>query len=260
MEAAYPRAPDGNGFSRAARRLRGPVRRRGRASRARGRDGGRSARRERRTTWRPLPDRFRSRRARSWRSAAATACCSPLWRRAASGNGATASRSPSGRSSSRRGGRRSSGWRASTARRSPRRTARTTWGCSPMCWSTCRTRRPLLRETARVAGAVVVEVPLEDNRSASRAGGAARARGGRAPAPLLAGGRARAGRSAGLRVVEELADPLPLRCTPTGRRGRARSAKAVLKAAIRRAAFTAAPARAERLFTVHYACLLSPQH
>ena len=37
-------------------------------------------------------------------------------------------------------------------------------------------------------------------------------------------------------------------------------AKAVLKAAIRRAAFTAAPARAERLFTVHYACLLSPQH
>ena len=119
---------------------------------------------------------------------------------------------------------------------------------------------PLLRETARVARAVVVEVPLEANRSASRPE-AQRGRDevghlhrfSRADVHALAG-------SAGLRVVEELADPLPLPVHTYWAEGPSAQARAVLKAAIRRAVFTAAPARAERLFTVHYACLLSPPH
>jgi SAM-dependent methyltransferase len=117
---------------------------------------------------------------------------------------------------------------------------------------------PLLRETARVAGAVVVEVPLEDNRSASRA----EAQRGREAVGHLhrfsrADMHALAG-SAGLRVVEELADPLPLPVHTFWAEGPSAQAKALLKAAARRGVFTLAPARAERLFTVHYAALLVP--
>lgn len=116
--------------------------------------------------------------------------------------------------------------------------------------------RPLLEETARCARAVVVEVPLEDNRSASR--------------PAVARGREELGHlhrfaradihslasGAGLSVKAELADPLPRAVhlfwaqTPRAR------ALALTKAAMRRTAFTLAPRAAERAFTVHYACLL----
>jgi SAM-dependent methyltransferase len=113
----------------------------------------------------------------------------------------------------------------------------------------------LLREAARVAPVVLVEVPLEDNRSARRDEKRAEA--------------ARIGhvqffdrtavhaliRVAGLRLGGELSDPLPyahhafFAATPAAR------ATAALKAGVRRAAWRAAPRAAERLFTVHYACL-----
>jgi SAM-dependent methyltransferase len=114
---------------------------------------------------------------------------------------------------------------------------------------------PLLRDTARACRAVIVEVPLEDNLTASRASAQAGRdaighlhRFSRADVAALAG-------QAGLRVAADLADPLPLavHCffaeTPTAH------AKALAKATARRALFTVAPRRAERAFTVHYAAL-----
>lgn len=113
----------------------------------------------------------------------------------------------------------------------------------------------LLAETARVSRAVVVEVPLEDNRSASRT--AAR-RGREAIGHLHRFSRVdvRALMSdAGLRVAAEVADPLPYEVHAFWARSAAQRARAGVKWAVRRALFGAAPALAERTFTVHYACL-----
>jgi SAM-dependent methyltransferase len=116
----------------------------------------------------------------------------------------------------------------------------------------------LLSEVARACGAVVLEVPLEHNLSASRPAAQAGRRAighlhrfEREDIALLAA-------NAGLEIVAELADPLPRAIhtffadTPGAR------ARAELKAATRRALFTLAPRRAERLFTVHYACICVP--
>ena len=115
---------------------------------------------------------------------------------------------------------------------------------------------PLLREAARACRALVVEVPLEANRSASRPA----AEQGRVQLGHLhrfsRGDVAAMAREAGLRVRADLADPLPLELhtfwadTPGAR------ARAAAKAAVRRGLFTAAPAAAERSFTLHYAALL----
>jgi SAM-dependent methyltransferase len=117
---------------------------------------------------------------------------------------------------------------------------------------------PLLRETARIARAVVVEVPLEDNRSASRPQAQ---RGREAVGHLHRFSRgdvhALAG-AVGLLVAGELADPLPRAVHTFWAEGAAARAKALLKAGVRRAAFTAAPKAAERVFTMHYAALLVP--
>ena len=118
---------------------------------------------------------------------------------------------------------------------------------------------PLLRETARAARAVVVEVPLEDNRSASR--------------PEAERGRREIGHlhrfnrgdihglcaAAGLRVVAELADPLPLKVHSFFAESASARLKAVAKAAVRRGVYVASAKTAERSFTVHYACLAVPQ-
>ena len=118
---------------------------------------------------------------------------------------------------------------------------------------------PLLRETGRAARAVAVEVPLEDNRTASRPE-AERARReighlhrfNRGDIHVLCA-------AAGLRVVAELADPLPLKVhTFFAESGPAR-AKAVAKAAVRRGVYVASAKAAERSFTVHYACLAVPR-
>jgi hypothetical protein len=62
-------------------------------------------------------------------------------------------------------------------------------------------------------------------------------------------------RVAGLTVAAELSDPLPFAhhaffAASLGERG-----KAALKTGVRWASWRAAPRVAERLFTVHYACL-----
>ncbi len=62
---------------------------------------------------------------------------------------------------------------------------------------------------------------------------------------------------AGLRVVADLSDPLPRRHHAYFASGAAEQAKATVKWAVRAAVWRAAPRRAERLFTVHYAALLA---
>jgi SAM-dependent methyltransferase len=113
----------------------------------------------------------------------------------------------------------------------------------------------LLAEVARVCRAVVMEVPLEANVSARRAGKREHA--------AEVGHLQRLDRDAareivahaGLRIAGELEDALPLavhRFFAEGARGRARGAA---KWAVRGSLHTLAPALARRLFTVHYACV-----
>src|SRR4051812_27897484 len=117
---------------------------------------------------------------------------------------------------------------------------------------------PLLREAARVARRVIVEVPLEANRSAQRP--AKRAEAARI-GHLHAFDRAAVHglfAAAGLRVTAELSDPLPLAHHAFFAETAQARAAAAAKTLVRRAAFRAAPRRAERLFTVHLACLGEP--
>jgi SAM-dependent methyltransferase len=109
----------------------------------------------------------------------------------------------------------------------------------------------LLGEAARVAAWVVVEVPLEANRSAARpAKRAEAARIGHLHAFDRAAVAALLG-DAGLTPAADLADPLSYEHLAFfGHRGRA-----ALKWAVRTTAHRAAPRAAERLFTVHYAVL-----
>ena len=117
---------------------------------------------------------------------------------------------------------------------------------------------PLLREAGRLAAHVAVEVPLEANLSAARPGKRAEAaRIGHLHALDRAAIRALCA-DAGLTVLAELTDPLPLEhhaFFATAVRDRAAAAA---KTALRRWLFRAAPRRAEALFTVHYACLARP--
>lgn len=115
---------------------------------------------------------------------------------------------------------------------------------------------PLLAEAARAAGAVLVEVPLEDNRSASRPS-AQRGREALGHMHRFARSDVHAlARGAGLRVERELSDPLPLAIHAFHATGPPARVRAGVKAAVRRALFAASPALAERSFTLHYACLL----
>ncbi len=116
----------------------------------------------------------------------------------------------------------------------------------------------LLAEAARVCGAVVMEVPLEANLSARRASKREHAQ---EVGHLQRLDRDRAREivaRAGLRVAEELEDPLPCSVhvffattAPARAKGRAKWA---LRAGLHRLA----PGLARRLFTVHYACLCLP--
>ncbi|HYM57112.1 MAG TPA: class I SAM-dependent methyltransferase [Solirubrobacteraceae bacterium] len=113
----------------------------------------------------------------------------------------------------------------------------------------------LVREAARVAPAVLVEVPLEANQSAARASKRAEAaRIGHIQFFDRREVRALA-QAAGLRVVAELSDPLAYDHHAFFAASPAARALARLKAGVRRVAWRAAPRRAERLFTVHYACV-----
>jgi SAM-dependent methyltransferase len=116
----------------------------------------------------------------------------------------------------------------------------------------------LLKEVARACHAVLVEVPLEANWSARRAGKREHA----AEVGHLQRLDRQAARDivarAGLSIATELDDPLPLQVhrffadTPSQRFGA--SAKWAARAGLHRLA----PALARRVFTVHYACLCLP--
>jgi SAM-dependent methyltransferase len=113
----------------------------------------------------------------------------------------------------------------------------------------------LLAEVARACGAVVVEVPLEANASARRAGKREHAaQVGHLQRLDRDAARAIVAR-AGLTIAGELEDALPLavhRFFATSAQARAQG---TVKWAVRRALHGAAPTLARRLFTVHYACL-----
>jgi SAM-dependent methyltransferase len=113
----------------------------------------------------------------------------------------------------------------------------------------------LLAEAARLAPWVLIEVPLERNRSAARPTKRAEAaRIGhiqffdRAAVHSLCAG-------SGLEIRADLADPLGFEQHAFFAHGSRARGKAALKAAVRRAAWRVAPRVAERWFTVHYACL-----
>jgi SAM-dependent methyltransferase len=88
----------------------------------------------------------------------------------------------------------------------------------------------LLREAARVADYVVIESDT--------------------PAPTRA-----AVAAAGLKVVCELLDPLPLEVHTFGVPRGSGHARAVLRAGVRRGLFTLSPRLAQRAFPLRYACL-----
>ena len=113
----------------------------------------------------------------------------------------------------------------------------------------------LLAETARVCAAVVLEVPLEANWSARRPAKRRHAeeighlhRLDRAAARAIVTG-------AGLRPVAELADPLGLAVQRYFAATASARARSSARWAVRAMAHRLAPGLAERLFTVHYACL-----
>jgi SAM-dependent methyltransferase len=117
----------------------------------------------------------------------------------------------------------------------------------------------LLAETARVARGVMVEVPLEANLSAGRAV----KRGAAAEIGHLHRLNRGAVREivarAGLTVAAELSDPLTREAHAFFATTPALRARAAVKSAVRRGLHRAAPRAAERLYTVHYACLALPR-
>ena len=113
----------------------------------------------------------------------------------------------------------------------------------------------LLGEAARVAPLVVVEVPLEASVSGRRASRRERAaRIGHVHALDRPAVRSLVA-DAGLRITDELMDPLPAAVHMFFATTARERAVARVKAAVRRGVFAASPALAARLFTVHYACV-----
>ena len=113
---------------------------------------------------------------------------------------------------------------------------------------------PLLAEAARVARCVLVEVPLEDNRSAARP--AKRAEAARI-GHLHAFDRATCARSSRARVsgrrrAQRPASPRPPRVLRRGRRG---AGEPPPSGRVRAGAWKISPEGGEKYFTVHYAVL-----
>ncbi len=116
----------------------------------------------------------------------------------------------------------------------------------------------LLAEVARACRAVVVEVPLEANRSARRTAKRVHA----AEVGHLQRLDRQAARElvarAGLRIVAELDDPLPLQVHRFFASGPRSQALAAAKWGLRAALHRFATPLARRNFTLHYACLCLP--
>jgi SAM-dependent methyltransferase len=116
----------------------------------------------------------------------------------------------------------------------------------------------LLSEVGRACRAVVVEVPLEHNLSARRAGKRKHAEEvGHLQRFSRASMRATVAR-AGLRIAAEIEDPLSLGVHLFFARGLRARGKAMVKWGVRTALHRLAPSLARRLFTVHYACVCVP--
>jgi SAM-dependent methyltransferase len=113
----------------------------------------------------------------------------------------------------------------------------------------------LLAEAARACRAVVVEVPLEANVSARRTSKREHAHEVGHLQRLDRDGAREIVAHAGLRVVGELEDPLPLAAQTFFAENAPARARATAKWALRTGLHAAAPGLARRLFTVHYACL-----
>lgn len=113
----------------------------------------------------------------------------------------------------------------------------------------------LLAEASRACGVVIVEVPLEANWSAARAGRRAHA-GEIGHLHTLDRDAARAiVASAGLELELELEDPLPLEVHRFFAVSRAERLAATAKWSLRSSLHRLAPGLARRAFTLHYACL-----
>jgi SAM-dependent methyltransferase len=116
----------------------------------------------------------------------------------------------------------------------------------------------LLAEIGRVCEAVIVEVPLEDNLSAKRAGKREHAREVGHLRRLNRDSARAIVSQAGLRVACDLDDPLPLAAHRFFAETPAAKLAAACKWGTRRGLHLLAPPLARRLFTVHYACLCLP--
>jgi SAM-dependent methyltransferase len=113
----------------------------------------------------------------------------------------------------------------------------------------------LLAEVARASRAVLIEVPLEENISAKRATKRDHAEEVGHLQRLSRSAARQIVARAGLSILCEVEDPLPLevhRFFATGRQARAR---ATLKWSVRGSLHGLAPSLARRVFTVHWACL-----
>jgi SAM-dependent methyltransferase len=116
----------------------------------------------------------------------------------------------------------------------------------------------LLRETARVCGAVLVEVPLEANLSARRAAKREHAAEVGHLQRLDRGAVRAVVARAGLSIACELDDPLPLSVHRYFATSASARALGTARWAVRNGLHRGAPGLARRLFTVHYACLCLP--
>jgi SAM-dependent methyltransferase len=116
----------------------------------------------------------------------------------------------------------------------------------------------VLREAGRVAARVVIEVPLEANVSARRAAKRGIAADVGHIQRFSAGGVSSAARAAGLRVVADVSDPLGREVYVFFARSRAERARGRLKWLVRASVHGVSARLAQRLFTVHYACLCEP--
>ena len=114
---------------------------------------------------------------------------------------------------------------------------------------------PLLAEAARVAHEVLIEVPLEDNRSAARP---AKREEAAAIGHLHFFSRAAVRElvaAAGLEIQAELTDPLPRAHHAFFATGALRAPRPRPSGRVRAGLHRVAPRTAETLFTVHYAVL-----
>jgi SAM-dependent methyltransferase len=116
----------------------------------------------------------------------------------------------------------------------------------------------LLQEVARVARAVIVEVPLERNASGGRAVKRSQSSDIGHLQALDRDAVRRLVSDAGLRVAGDLLDPLPREVHTFFATSPADRARGLAKAAVRRGLFRVAPGAAERAFTLHYACACVP--